>query len=314
MAIIGTNIEEAKNLLDAGELVGLPTETVYGLAGNALNIDAVTKIFTVKNRPQFDPLILHSFHQDQISTFTKTIPDKAQALANKFWPGPLTLLLERNDKIPDLTCSGLNRAAFRIPNHPIAISLLQELDYPLAAPSANPFGYISPTSTLHVQKQLGNQLKYILEGEISNVGIESTIVGFEGDEPVIYRLGGLELQSIEALIGKLKVLPHSSSQPDAPGMLKSHYAPKKTIVLGNIASNLLKYNSRKIGVLSFCKQYKAECNYILSEKGDLNEAAKNLFSYLRILDESDADIILAEPVPDAGLGKAINDRLSRASV
>lgn len=315
MAIIGKNITEAKNLLDAGELIGLPTETVYGLAGNSLNVDAVSKIFKVKNRPYFDPLILHTYSLEQIAGYTQNIPDKAKALANQLWPGPLTLLLERNNKIPDLTCSGLPRAAFRIPNHPVALALLKELDYPLAAPSANPFGYISPTSALHVQKQLGNQIQYILEGEISDVGIESTIVGFEGDQPVIYRLGGLELQNIEAIVGKLKVLPHSSSQPDAPGMLKSHYAPKKNFILGDISANILKFKSQKVGILSFKKKYKeASLNYVLSEKADLNEAAKNLFSYLRILDESDADIILAEPVPDTGLGRAINDRLSRASV
>ncbi len=315
MAIIGKNITEAKNLLDMGELIGLPTETVYGLAGNSLNVDAVSKIFKVKNRPYFDPLILHTYSLEQIAEYTQNIPDKAKALANQLWPGPLTLLLERNNKIPDLTCSGLPRAAFRIPNHPVALALLKELDYPLAAPSANPFGYISPTSALHVQKQLGNQIQYILEGEISDVGIESTIVGFEGDQPVIYRLGGLELQNIEAIVGKLKVLPHSSSQPDAPGMLKSHYAPKKNFILGDISANILKFKSQKVGILSFKKKYKeASLNYVLSEKADLNEAAKNLFSYLRILDESDADIILAEPVPDIGLGRAINDRLSRASV
>jgi L-threonylcarbamoyladenylate synthase len=315
MAKIGTNISEAKKLLNKGELVGLPTETVYGLAGNALNIDAVSKIFEVKNRPRFDPLILHTYRIDQIASYTKSIPDKATALAAEFWPGPLTLLLERNNKIPDLTCSGLARAAFRIPNHPVALELLRELDYPLAAPSANPFGYISPTSALHVQKQLGDKLSYILEGQVSTVGIESTIVGFEDDQPVIYRLGGLDLQRIEAVVGQLKVLPYSSSKPDSPGMLKSHYAPKKQMILGDIADNLQKFQSEKLGILSFSKKYTSSpLNYVLSEKSDLNEAAKNLFSYLRILDESDADIILAEPVPDIGLGRAINDRLSRASV
>ncbi|MBK6263875.1 threonylcarbamoyl-AMP synthase [Marivirga sp. S37H4] len=315
MAEIGNNIQKAKSLLDRGELVGLPTETVYGLAGNALNTEAVSKIFEVKNRPYFDPLILHTHSIDAIKLYTENIPEEAIELAHKFWPGPLTILLKRNNKVPDLTCSGLDRAAFRIPNHPVALELLQNLDYPLAAPSANPFGYISPTSAVHVQNQLGDKIQYILNGEVSNVGIESTIVGFDKDQPVVYRLGGLDVNEIESIIGKVKVMEHSSSQPDAPGMLKSHYAPRKKIILGNIEELLIQCKGLNIGVLSFHKEYsEADLSYILSEKQDMHEAAKNLFSYLRLLDESSVDIILTELVPNTGLGKAINDRLKRASI
>ncbi|PTB97593.1 threonylcarbamoyl-AMP synthase [Marivirga lumbricoides] len=315
MAEIGTNIATAKSLLCKGEVIGLPTETVYGLAGNGLNTDAVSKIFEVKNRPHFDPLILHSYSIDAIKPYLTEFPEKALILAKEFWPGPLTLLLPRNNKIPDLTCSGLGRAAFRIPKHPVALSLLKQLDFPLAAPSANPFGYISPTSALHVQKQLGDKIPYILEGEVSEVGIESTIIGFENNVATVYRLGGLDLAAIEECIGKVKVMAHSSSRPDAPGMLKSHYAPTKKIFLGNISDLLSEYKQRKTAVLSYRTTYKsAYLNYVLTENDDMHEAAKNLFSYLRELDESDADIILTEEVPDIGLGRAINDRLKRACV
>jgi L-threonylcarbamoyladenylate synthase len=315
MAEINSDINKAKALLDADNLIGFPTETVYGLAGNSLKAEVVSKIFEVKNRPHFDPLILHSYSLEAISQYVKEIPDKAKLLAKAFWPGPLTILLERNNKIPDLTCSGLERAAFRIPKHPKALSLLKILDYPLAAPSANPFGYISPTNSQHVQQQLGDKIPFILEGEISEVGIESTIVGFENEETIIYRLGGLEVDKIEKIIGKVKVLPHSSSKPNAPGMLKSHYAPRKNIILGDIEELIKQKDEIKLGVLSFSKSYKdVVMSLVLSESKNMHEAAKNLFSHLRKLDESNVDLIITEKVPSEGLGKAINDRLQRAAV
>ncbi|WP_375580853.1 L-threonylcarbamoyladenylate synthase [Marivirga tractuosa] len=315
MAEINSDIYQAKAMLDADHLIGLPTETVYGLAGNGLKAEVVSKIFAVKNRPHFDPLILHSHSIGAISEYVIEIPKTAKILADAFWPGPLTILLERNQKIPDLTCSGLDRVAFRIPKHPKALSLLKILDYPLAAPSANPFGYISPTSSVHVQQQLGHKIPFILEGEISEVGIESTIVGFENGETIIYRLGGLEVNAIERLVGKVKVLPHSSSKPDAPGMLKSHYAPRKNIILGDIEKLIEQNPESKIGVLSFSKFYNnVETSLVLSKTKDMHEAAKNLFSHLRKLDESNVDLIITEKVPSEGLGKAINDRLQRAAV
>ncbi|WP_296620488.1 L-threonylcarbamoyladenylate synthase [Marivirga sp.] len=315
MAEINSDINNAKALLDADNLIGFPTETVYGLAGNGLKAEVVSKIFEVKNRPHFDPLILHSHSLEAISEYVKEIPETAKILANTFWPGPLTILLERNDKIPDLTCSGLDRVAFRIPKHTQALGLLKILNYPLAAPSANPFGYISPTNSQHVQQQLGDKIPFILEGEISEVGIESTIVGFENGKTIIYRLGGLEVDAIKKLIGKVQTLPHSSSKPDAPGMLKSHYAPRKNITLGNIEELIEKNSKSKLGVLSFSKFYnEVEMSLVLSESKNMHEAAKNLFSHLRKLDESNVDLIITEKVPSEGLGKAINDRLQRAAV
>jgi len=314
MANINSNINKAKESLDADELIGLPTETVYGLAGNGLKAKVVSKIFEVKNRPHFDPLILHSHSLEAIGEYVKDIPEKAKKLAKEYWPGPLTILLERNHKIPDLTCSGLDRVAFRIPNHPKALELLRSLNYPLAAPSANPFGYISPTSSQHVQQQLGNKIPFILEGDISEVGIESTIIGFENNEATIYRLGGLEIKEIEKIIGSVNVLPHSSSKPNSPGMLKSHYAPRKKIFLGDIEELITQYPKLKLGILSFSKKYKlAEVSLVLSSTENMHEAAKNLFSHLRKLDESNVDLILTEKVPAKGLGNAINDRLQRAA-
>lgn len=315
MAEINSDINKAKTFLDNDNLIGLPTETVYGLAGNGLKAEVVSKIFEVKNRPHFDPLILHSYSIEAIKKFVKDIPAAALQLMNAFWPGPMTILLERNQKVPDLTCSGLDRVAFRIPNHSRALSLLETLEYPLAAPSANPFGYISPTTSEHVQKQLGEKIPYILEGEISDIGIESTIVGFENGDTIIYRLGGLEVDEIKKVVGKVKILPHSSSKPDAPGMLKSHYAPRKNIILGDISTLIKQKSDLKIGTLSFSKVYpEADISLVLTETGDMHEAAQNLFSHLRKLDESDVDLIITEKVPNTGLGKAINDRLQRAAV
>ncbi|MES2733756.1 MAG: L-threonylcarbamoyladenylate synthase, partial [Bacteroidota bacterium] len=187
-ARIGTNISHAIDLLQQGEVVAIPTETVYGLAGNALNTKAVARIFSVKNRPTFDPLIIHTNSLEKVLQFVDEMPAQAKTLAQACWPGPLTLLLPRKDSIPDLVTSGLDTVAVRIPNHSLTLSLLEALEFPLAAPSANPFGYISPTTAEHVYNQLGKKIPYILDGGPCLVGIESTIVGFEDGEPTIYRL------------------------------------------------------------------------------------------------------------------------------
>lgn len=318
MAQIGTDIGRAKELLEAGELIGFPTETVYGLAGNALNTDAVVKIFETKNRPNFDPLIVHTGSIDQISRYTHPIDGELQKLADQFWPGPLTLLLKKKPNISDHVTSGLDTVAVRVPDHPLALELLKTLDFPLAAPSANPFGYISPTQAMHVQDQLGDKIPYILDGGSCAVGLESTIVGIEEGQVIIYRLGGTEISAIEEIVGKVLILPQSSSNPKAPGMLKSHYAPQKPFILGEIEALAEKYASsgKKFAVLSFDKDYsnlKPQANFILSEKRDFREAAKNLFSGMRFLDQSDVSVILAEELPEEHFGKAINDRLRRAA-
>jgi len=316
MADIGTSINEAQALLRKGEVIGFPTETVYGLAGNALDEEAILKIYEVKNRPKFDPLIAHTDSFAKVKSLVSEIPDQAIKLASQFWPGPLTLLLPKLPDIPDLLTSGHSRMAVRIPNHPMALALLSQLEFPLAAPSANPFGYVSPTSAQHVNDQLGTKIPYILDGGESVVGLESTIVGFEESEVVLYRLGGIPLEDLEKVVGKLKVNVNNSSDPSAPGMLKSHYSPGRRINVGDIGNGIAGKDLSKIGVISFQDNYELpETNqFILSPTGDLHEAARNIFKALRKMDQTHIMEVHTEWVPEQGLGRAINDRLRRASV
>lgn len=315
MAEIGLDIEKAKSFLDEGELIGMPTETVYGLAGNAYIESAVLKIFRVKDRPSFDPLIVHTDSLEKIKDFVKDVPEVAFQLADAFWPGPLTMLLPKKKRIPLLLTSGLKTVAVRIPDHALTSQLLAKLDYPVAAPSANPFGYVSPTTAQHVQDQLGDKIPYILDGGPCRVGIESTIIGFENGKPVVYRLGGKKIDEIEKLIGTVRIRTNMSSDPMAPGMLKSHYAPAKRVIIGELSELISKLNPQKVAVISFKTDFPEvpeERKFILSKSGDIDEAASNLFAALRKMDKTVASCIVTEYVPTQGLGKAINDRLKRA--
>ncbi|MGB0522905.1 MAG: L-threonylcarbamoyladenylate synthase [Flammeovirgaceae bacterium] len=315
MAEIGKSILKAQQLLQAGELVAIPTETVYGLAGNGFNPTAVAQIFKVKNRPSFDPLILHTSSLDKVKRFVREFPEKAAQLAEAFWPGPLTLLLPKSAQVHDIVTSGLDTVAVRIPKHPMTLAVLSGLDFPVAAPSANPFSYISPTRAVHVNQHLGDQIPYILDGGNCQVGIESTIVGFPDGVPTIFRKGGTSLEAIERVIGKVDVRSHSSSQPQAPGMLKKHYSPKVPILIGAIPELLTQQHGKSVGVISFTEDYlgKSELQFTLSAKGDYSEAAQNLFAALRALDALQPDVILVELLPEEDLGIAINDRLRRAA-
>jgi L-threonylcarbamoyladenylate synthase len=301
LASIGADLEIAGSFLKNGELVAIPTETVYGLAGNAFDEQAVLSIFKVKNRPSFDPLIVHTDTVEKLGGFITDFPEKAQALAHRFWPGPLTLLLRKSTLIPDLVTSGLDQVAVRIPDHPLTLSLLSKLDFPLAAPSANPFGYISPTNASHVNEQLGDSIPYILDGGEAGIGIESTIIGFVDEKPVVYRLGGLALEEIELVVGEVEQMPHSTSNPKAPGMLKSHYAPRKPFFLKNRAEIEQPTND--------AVHYLLFNSFLEGQEVD----RQRLFAYLRTLDKLPGDAIWAELVPDTGLGRAINDRLRRAA-
>jgi L-threonylcarbamoyladenylate synthase len=313
MAEIGTDLVKAADLLNNNEVIGIPTETVYGLAGNALDNEAITKIFSVKDRPFFNPLIVHTFSISQIEKYVSSFPKKAKILAENFMPGPLTLLLPKKQLVPDLITAGLPNVAIRIPNHRITLELLKKLDFPLAAPSANPFGYVSPTTAQHVDNQLGKRIKYILDGGSCEVGIESTIIGFENDKPIIYRKGGLAIESIEDLIGKVLINEHSESNPAAPGMLKSHYSP-------NLAVEIWQKNKEikieRVGAISF-SNYLPNINpknqLILSKSGDYHEAARNVFACLRAAENLDIELLYIELLPEIGLGRAINDRLRRAA-
>lgn len=314
MATIGNDILQAKKLLLEGELVAIPTETVYGLAANALNPEAVTQIFVVKERPSFDPLIVHVASIDQAQQFITAVPKKAIQLARHFWPGPLTLVLPKQSIIPDIVTSGLSTVGIRCPDHYLTRQLLSELPFPLAAPSANPFGYVSPTTAEHVNNQLGHKIKYILDGGPCRIGLESTIVGFENDQAVIYRRGGVSEEEISKVIGEVSYRL-ASSNPVAPGQLDSHYAPNKKFYLGDINELKKEFTGKKVGVLRFMGNSDSSDNYklILSQSGNLEEAARNLFAALRQFDQMEIEVILAEPVPDSGIGKAINDRLRRAA-
>lgn len=309
---VGKNILLAAGFLKEGRLVAVPTETVYGLAANAFDKSAVAAIFEAKNRPQFDPLIIHTYSVDKAADYVLDFPFKLLQLAKAYWPGPLTLLLDKKEVIPDLVTSGLPKVAIRVPNHLLTLELLRNLPFPLAAPSANPFGYISPTKPEHVSSQLGNKVAYILDGGTCEVGIESTIVGMEGDTICIYRLGGLSTEDIEKIAGKVTIKLNLSGNPVAPGQMKSHYAPLKKLIIGEVERNLLLY--KNVAVLSYGKKEYPGANteYNLSPKANLKEAAANLFTALRQLDDSDADVILCDLLPDMGLGRAINDRLKRA--
>ena len=309
--MIGSDISQAKAFLEAGELVAVPTETVYGLAGNARNTEAVLSIFRVKNRPAFDPLIVHTHSFDALGQWVREIPEKARLLGQRLTPGPITFLLPRTAAIPDLVTSGLDTVGIRIPNHPLTLELLKTLDFPLAAPSANPFGYISPTTAVHVEQQLGDKIPYILDGGPCEVGVESTIVGFEGDQVIVYRKGGTPVEVIEAIVGPVEVRTHSSSNPKAPGMLKSHYAPRTPLSL--LRDELPENTTRAVGVLSFQRDYGLAHQEILSPSGDFAEAARNLFAAMRRLDALGLDHIYAELLPEKDLGVAINDRIRRAA-
>lgn len=316
--MITHDLELTKIFLDNEYIIGLPTETVYGLAGNIYSEKAIKSIFELKKRPLFNPLIVHVKNKNAISTVAQNIPDKAYQLAEAFWPGPMTLILPKKSGVNDLITAGKPTVAVRVPNHEKALQLLDILEYPLAAPSANPFGNISPTSPEHVHQYFGKSLPLILEGGQCAKGIESTIIGFEKDQPIVYRLGTLSLDEIESYLGvKLKQSTHSSESPEAPGMLSKHYSPRTPLTLtDSLEETVIKWSHKKIGVLSFGPQtFTSYCHshLILSENENLEEAAARLYAALHQLDELDLDLIIAEKFPEYGLGQTINDRLFRAS-
>ena len=317
MAIIGTQINKAVQLLKNGNLVAIPTETVYGLAANALDKKAVAQIFQVKNRPSFDPLIVHVSSLAVADEYVTEINTDAQKLARAFSPGPITLILKKKGIISDLVTSGHPTVAIRIPRHPLTQILLESLDFPLAAPSANPFGFVSPTTAQHVMQQLGNSIPYIIDGGPATVGVESTIVDVSQKTPKILRLGGLALEEIEDVLGKkIAYIKKSSSNPAAPGMLVSHYSPGCPLVLGKLNKSLLENATVATGVLSFGKTKFYNKNIVefnLSKSADLIEAAQNLFTALRSFADKKVSVIYAQKLPERELGRAINDRLTRAA-
>lgn len=317
MSIISTDITKAIELLCNEDLVAIPTETVYGLAGNIFSEKAVKKIFSTKKRPFFNPLIVHIPSLDSLENVVSYVPEKAKILANAFWPGSLTLVLKKHSSIPDLITAGKDTVAVRVPNHPLTLELLRKLPFPLAAPSANPFNNISPTKAIHVEHYFKNEIQLILDGGSCKNGIESTIIGFENDEPIVYRLGALSIEKIEKVIGKVTIKNQKELNPDAPGMLQKHYSPKTlTVLTSDIQEEIKKFEDKKIGILSFSNSFKNEHVFheiILSKSGDLEEAATNFYNSLHELDTFQLDVIIAEKLPEIGLGISVNDRLQRAS-
>ena len=317
----GTDLILAKKLLTEGKLVAIPTETVYGLAANGLDETAVAGIFSAKNRPTFDPLILHVASIEQAQSLCTDWPEMADKLARAFWPGPLTLILPKADHVPDLTTSGQPTVGIRMPNNRLTLELLSTLPFPLAAPSANPFGYVSPTNAQHVADQLGDRIDYILDDGDCFVGIESTIIAIENGAPKVLRLGGLSLERISDVLG-VPVLEHlnQNSNPLAPGQLDQHYSPRcKLIALNTMPASVI---DPSVPIIYFSKQEaQRDSNnnlsdgphYYLSDSGDTNQAASNLFSTLRRLDQDNQKIAYFEWAPQNGLGRAINDRLERAA-
>jgi len=297
-------------------LVAIPTETVYGLAGNIFSEKAIKSIFSTKQRPFFNPLIVHIPSVKSLNDLVTHVPEKAKLLAAAFWPGSMTLVLKKSKTIPDIITAGKDTVAVRVPNHPITLELLKKLPFPLAAPSANPFGSISPTKPAHVENYFRNSIKMVLDGGSCANGIESTIIGFENEDPVIYRLGALALEEIEAVVGKISIKNKKEEKPDAPGMLARHYAPKtSTFLVDDVAAEIEKNTGKKMGVLVFKSSLNNEniTEIILSKNGSLQEAASRLYSAMHDLDSKNLDLIIAERFSEFGLGKSINDRLQRAT-
>lgn len=327
---IDQDIAAAAALLQQGQLVAIPTETVYGLAANALDASAVARIYEVKNRPRFNPLILHCADAQQAFSHVAEVPTAARELAARFWPGPLTLVLPKTDAVPDLVTAGSAYVAVRVPAHPLTLELLRQTGFPLAAPSANPSNYVSPTTAQHVMDQLGGKIPMILEGGPANVGVESTIVSFANGYPEILRQGGLAQEAIEEVIGALPTVSakgvgaaeesngHEPGQhkPLAPGQLKLHYSPTRPFILDPEPGLISRYPPGQLAALVFGPWHEAvprELQRNLSPSGDLNEAARHVFAALRELDQLPVQAIIGYSLPEVGLGRAVNDRLRRAA-
>jgi len=337
-------LRHAAELLRSGGLVAFPTETVYGLGANALDGRAVARVFEAKGRPTFDPLIVHVVDRAWLLRLAAVFPDTARRLADRFWPGPLTLVLPKTNLVPDLVTAGLDTVGLRIPDHPIAQRLLRQADVPVAAPSANLFGRISPTTAEHVREQLGDRVDLILDGGPCRVGIESTVLQLADDRLHLLRPGGVSLEELESVVDSIEVLPPGehpiAAALPSPGMLPQHYAPHTPLIVcdpdsitaapADSLAQLLPSPprgegpgvrgapSRTIGLLTLqpipteIARHFARIE-ILSPTGDLREAAANFFAALRRLDAAGLSAIIACPFPETGLGRALNDRLRRAA-
>jgi L-threonylcarbamoyladenylate synthase len=295
--LLPSQINEAANFIKTGKLVAIPTETVYGLAADAFNPAAVAKIFEAKNRLTFDPLIVHIADFEQIYSLTEFVPQSAQKLAKEFWAGALTIILKKKKEVPDLVTAGLDSVGVRIPDSEITREIIRKSNTAIAAPSANIFGHTSPTSAKQVLDDLDGKIDAVIDGGNCSVGVESTIISFVGETPVCYRFGGIELERIENVIGKVEFAGFHGKEDFSPGRSLRHYAPKTPLYLDKSEKDFPQ--GIKIGYLD--------------QSGDLYEIAQKLYGEIRSVDQSGCDVILAHLVENRGIGMAINDRLRRAA-
>jgi len=295
--LLPSQIDEAANFIRNGKLLAVPTETVYGLGADAFNPTAAAKIFEAKNRPKFDPLIVHIADFEQIYSLAEFVPPPAQKLAKKFWAGALTIILKKKKKVPDLVTAGLDSVGVRIPDNEITREIIRKSKTAVAAPSANVFGHTSPTSAKQVLDDLDGKIDAVIDGGNCSVGVESTIISFMNEKPVCYRFGGVELEHIESVIGKVEIAGFHGEEDFAPGRSLKHYAPKTPLYLDKSENDFPK--GTKIGYLD--------------QSGNLYEIAQKLYGEIRNIDKSGCDVILARLVENKGIGMAINDRLRRAA-
>ena len=321
---VGTDVARAAGLLREGGVVAFGTETVYGLGANAFDPRAVARVFEVKQRPTFDPLIVHIADCGQLAELVTSIPATAERLMDRFWPGPLTIILPKSVCVPDLVTAGLDTVAVRMPAHEQAAQLLRAVEVPIAAPSANRFSQISPTLVQHVASQLGEAIDYILDGGPCDIGLESTVVAVSSTAATVLRLGGLPIEDIEAVVGPVTIgqtpgaTDHDSTMAQrAPGMLSRHYAPRTPLRIIDEADQSITSGYARVGLITAFPSTNAErfaAVEVLSQTSNLRECAANFFAALRRLDDAGLDEIAAFRFPDEGLGRALNDRLNRAAV
>ncbi|OZM56814.1 threonylcarbamoyl-AMP synthase [Lottiidibacillus patelloidae] len=319
-------LKEAAQLLQANEVVAFPTETVYGLGGNALSDEAVDKIFAAKGRPSDNPLIVHIAQKEQLHTLVTNISETAEKLMEAFWPGPLTVILHSNGTVSEKVTAGLSTVAVRMPNHPVALALITEANLPLAAPSANLSGKPSPTTAKHVAKDLTGRIAGIVDGGAAGVGVESTVVDCTGEIPVILRPGGITTEQISAVVGEVAVDPALLSEheaPKSPGMKYRHYSPDAPLVLVEGSSAFLnelvrkeQENGKIVGVLTTLEEKSdvfADCVIEAGSRKELQTVASSLYDALRSFDEQAVDIIFATTFAKEGVGVAIMNRLEKAA-
>ncbi len=325
-------IAKGANIIKSGGLVAFPTETVYGLGADGLNEEAVKKIFLAKGRPQDNPLILHVADKEQVYPLVKSISKEAQRLMESFWPGPLTLLFKKSSLVPNCITAGLDTVAIRMPNHPIALALIQASDVPIAAPSANTSGKPSPTLASHVIEDLNGKIHMIIDGGKTGIGVESTVLDLSGDKPLILRPGGVTLEELREHLPYVEedlslIKDDKDIVPKSPGQKYKHYAPKGEMYLfvgsvDNMVQAIEEYANRyihmgkKVGIMATEEtkaKYKEGIILSLGSRENKEEIAQNLFSTLRMFDEKDVDIILAEGIDFKDIGMAIMNRMKKAA-